>query len=100
MPTDEKGIVIIALMLVYVLIKEVIAPMVKRRNGNGIEMCLKQLVEIAKNQAIMLRDMKGQQQDLWDWHKPDHEGMQPWKGQQIMQALKDLPNQIKSIIKH
>jgi len=99
MTPDEKGIVVLALMLVYVLIKEVVAPMVRRRNGNGIEQCLKQLVEIAKIQTIMIRDMKGQQDDLWEWHKPDDSGVQPWKGQHIMQALKDLPDKVRTAIK-
>ncbi len=34
-------------------------------------------------------------EDLWDWHSPDHDGEQGWKGKQLERILHSLDGNMK-----
>lgn len=100
--SNEYGLAALALFVIYVLIKEVVAPLVKRRNGNGERRLLDaqildavKAMSLAQHETIkILREMRGDVTVLRDWHKPDDKGTQPWKGQHIIDLMQLLPVRI------
>lgn len=82
-PKETLTIVGFALVIIYILIKDVIKPLLDKHdsesNGNG------------RNAAGMLKD-------LWFWHAPDHSGEQGWKGKQVERLVGQMNSLIREQI--
>lgn len=66
---EESTTIGLALVVLYILVKDVIKPLVDRKNGNGLHLYGQKL------------------EDLHSWHAPDGDGEQSWKGKQIERLL-------------
>ena len=69
--------VFMALVVVYVIIKDVVKPLIQRRNGDS-----------PSDRQAMIKD-------LHDWHAPDAYGVQSWRGAQTDAVLKSIDVHLK-----
>ena len=76
---SKYGVVAMAIFVVYVMIKDIIAPLIRKRNGNGDNYSYRQkLLE-----------------ELHQWHAPNAAGEQSWKGTQTDRTLKSIDTTMK-----
>ena len=70
----------LALVVIYILIKDVLVPILKERNGStkgGFSSRDKEILET-----------------LYEWHKPGPDGRQTWKATEVQEQLKQLRSDV------
>ena len=93
-PTGLVGAIAILAMAFYVLVKEVIAPLVKKRNGlygpppEELSRMLKDIMSIITTGSRRI-------EDLHVWHSPDADGEQGWKGKQLERLIKSIDDHLQ-----
>ena len=75
-PQSDLTLAGVALLVLYIAIKDVIRPLIERTNGKsgGLHRMIS---------------------DLWHWHAPDDGGEQPWKGKRIEVLLSVMNENFK-----
>ena len=74
----DASVAVIALLILHVVIRDVVGPLVKKRNGDS-----------PSDRQAMIQDMHG-------WMAPDTKGRQNWKGAAIEEAMNRLGVETKA----
>lgn len=77
---DQSGPGLFALLILYVAIRDVVVPLVRRRNGEAgcrFDPASKAALFQAREDAAVNRQ----------WHEPDDKGEQTWRGARLERAV-------------
>jgi len=91
----------VALLVILLLIRDVIVPLIKKKTDHKADDPMQQAVvsmaATSKTLAVVLDKMSQEVGDLHDWHAPNGDGIQPWKGATMQVQLNHIERKITDL---
>jgi hypothetical protein len=81
---SNGGIVALSLLIIYILIRDILKPLVTRK--------------LSDNGGPHANKLSRMLDDLWHWHAPDPDGEQSWKGKNIERLMIQMNTLIAELV--